>query len=143
MSNKESFLNYYEILGCSKESTYENLKQAYRELVLRHHPDKVSVKETNSEEFQKIDEAWKVLRDPCSRRRYDIQFRQEELEAESKLVYAKVKTEELNSTGDKDFLSYPCRCGSSYLIDVQELNEKNSLLHVYCEECTFMIIVET
>ncbi|XP_012257134.1 dnaJ homolog subfamily C member 24-like [Athalia rosae] len=140
---EESISNYYEILGCDQESTYENLKQAYHELALRFHPDKVSNTADNGGEFQKIDEAWKVLRDPSLRRQYDVEFRQAKLEAESQLVYARITPGELEATDDENVMSYRCRCGSSYSVHSQDLNESNNVLHVYCDECTFMIIVET
>ena len=38
MSSKR---DYYEILGVKKGATHEELKKAYRELALRHHPDRV------------------------------------------------------------------------------------------------------
>ncbi|XP_046608121.1 dnaJ homolog subfamily C member 24-like [Neodiprion virginianus] len=142
--SEESFTNYYEILGCDRDSTYEDLKQAYHELVLRYHPDKISATgSSDANKFRKIDEAWKILRDPCLRRQYDVEFKQAELEADCELVYAKLKPEELETTGENIAMSYPCRCGSSYSVNIEDLKEKNNLLHIYCEECTFMIIVET
>ena len=31
---------YYEILGCSKDATDQEVKKAHRKLALKHHPDK-------------------------------------------------------------------------------------------------------
>ncbi|MGA2478811.1 MAG: DnaJ domain-containing protein, partial [Spirochaetia bacterium] len=33
--------DYYEILEVKKSATHEELKKAYREMALRHHPDRV------------------------------------------------------------------------------------------------------
>ena len=41
MSSKR---DYYEILGVKKDASHEELKKAYREMALRHHPDRVPAK---------------------------------------------------------------------------------------------------
>jgi molecular chaperone DnaJ len=67
--------DYYEILGVARNATFEELKKAYRELALRHHPDRVPVeqKKTAEEKFKEISEAYAVLTDPQKRATYDQQ----------------------------------------------------------------------
>lgn len=135
---------HYEVLGCTKESSQADLKAAYRKLVLRHHPDKVDAqKDKAARKFQEIEEAWKVLRDPASKKKYDAQCRQAELESQSVLVYATITMDEMEVTADEDTLSYQCRCGSYYLVCREDLLEKNRTLHIPCQECTFVVVVET
>jgi molecular chaperone DnaJ len=65
--------DYYEILGLKKNATHEELKRAYRELALRHHPDRVPAEKKKEAEdtFKEISEAYAVLSDPQKRALYD------------------------------------------------------------------------
>lgn len=65
--------DYYEILGIRKGATPEELRKAYRELALRHHPDRVSAdkKKQAEDTFKEISEAYGVLSDPKKRALYD------------------------------------------------------------------------
>jgi len=65
--------NYYEILGVSPNATQEEIKEAYRKLVLKYHPDKVppEKKKEAEEKFKEISEAYEVLSDPEKRKLYD------------------------------------------------------------------------
>src|SRR5512135_1770044 len=67
--------DYYEILGVPRSATFEDLKKAYRELALRHHPDRVPAeqKKEAEEKFKEISEAYAVLSDPQKRALYDQQ----------------------------------------------------------------------
>src|SRR3990167_783893 len=65
--------DYYEILGVQKSATLEEIKRAYRQLALKHHPDRVSAdhKKEAEERFKEISEAYAVLSDPQKRSVYD------------------------------------------------------------------------
>ncbi len=64
--------DYYEILGVSRTATEKELKEAYRRLVKKYHPD---LNPTNRQEaekiFKEINEAYEVLSDPEKRKLYD------------------------------------------------------------------------
>lgn len=138
-----SLVNYYDTLGCTKDSTAEDIKRAYRTLILKNHPDK-STSKFDGAKFQRILEAWKVLRDPESREEYDTIQKQEELDAESLLIYARVSVQELETIADnEDILTYRCRCGGLYCINRNSVHKKNQNVCVPCLECTFLIVVET
>jgi len=66
------FKDYYKILGLQTNRITENeLKVAYREAAKKYHPD-VNNKESFSEErFKDINEAYKILSNPNTKRRYD------------------------------------------------------------------------
>ena len=51
--------SYYDILNLTKESTLNDIKKAYRQLSIKHHPDKNG--STNSDQFNKINEAYSIL----------------------------------------------------------------------------------
>lgn len=66
------FKDYYKILGLeTNKVTADEIKQAYREQAKKYHPD-VNVGDRISEErFKDINEAYRVLSNNVSRRRYD------------------------------------------------------------------------
>lgn len=64
------YKDYYKILGVSRDATQDQIKQAYRKVARKYHPD-VS-KEANAEaKFKDIGEAYEVLKDPEKRAAYD------------------------------------------------------------------------
>lgn len=68
------FKDYYKIMGLSPKASQDEIKQAYRKLARKYHPD-VS-KEANAEaRFKEMKEAYEVLKDPEKRAAYD-QLRQ-------------------------------------------------------------------
>ncbi|TAK79172.1 MAG: J domain-containing protein [Gammaproteobacteria bacterium] len=64
------YKDYYKILDVDKKASPDQIKQAYRRLARKYHPD-VS-KETNAEEkFKDVQEAYEVLKDAEKRTAYD------------------------------------------------------------------------
>ena len=56
--------NYYEILGVEKNASNQEIRKAYKKLVIKCHPDKnIDNKEKAEEVFKKITEAYSVLSD--------------------------------------------------------------------------------
>jgi molecular chaperone DnaJ len=67
MANKD----YYSILGVNHDASEKEIKQAFRKLARKHHPD-VNPGDKNAEEkFKQISEAHEVLSDPKKRKKYD------------------------------------------------------------------------
>jgi curved DNA-binding protein len=62
--------DYYEALGVSHTVSTEELQQAYRKLARQYHPD-VNRDPGAEERFKEISEAYSVLSDPDTRKRYD------------------------------------------------------------------------
>lgn len=62
--------DYYEILGVSRDADKEELKQAYRRLARKYHPD-VNKEPGAEETFKEINRAYEVLSEPETRARYD------------------------------------------------------------------------
>jgi DnaJ-class molecular chaperone len=62
--------NYYLTLGIARHESVEGIRQAFREIATRYHPDRVGAE--RSRFFQEILEAYHVLADPERRRGYDL-----------------------------------------------------------------------
>jgi curved DNA-binding protein len=62
--------DYYEELGVSRDASQADLQKAYRKLARTYHPD-VNSDPGAEDRFKQISEAYDVLADPETRRRYD------------------------------------------------------------------------
>jgi curved DNA-binding protein len=65
------FKDYYATLGVPKTATDKEIKQAFRKLARKHHPDVNPSDKTAEAKFKEINEANEVLGDPEKRRKYD------------------------------------------------------------------------
>ena len=63
--------DYYKILGVSENASPDEIKNAYRKLALKHHPDRNPNKKEAEEKFKEISEAYYVLSDPKRRQEYE------------------------------------------------------------------------
>ena len=63
--------DYYADLGVARTATLDEIKQAFRKLALKHHPDRNPGDKAAEERFKKIGEAYNVLSDPKARAAYD------------------------------------------------------------------------
>lgn len=70
MSNGEH--DYYQILEITKEADIDTIKQQYKKLARKWHPDKnLDNKEEAENMFKSISEAYEILSDPVKRKIYD------------------------------------------------------------------------
>ena len=65
------FKDYYSTLGVAKTATEKEIKQAYRKLARKHHPDVNPGNNSAEAKFKGINEAYEVLGDPAKRKKYD------------------------------------------------------------------------
>jgi curved DNA-binding protein len=65
------FRDYYDVLGVSKTASENDIKQAYRKLARKYHPDVNPGDKAAEDKFKEINEAYEVLSDLDKRKRYD------------------------------------------------------------------------
>ena len=63
-------MNFYMVLGISPDSSGEMIRNAYRMLARLYHPDRGVG--SSVEKFRQVTEAYEMLINPESRRRYDL-----------------------------------------------------------------------
>ncbi len=63
--------DFYEVLGINKSASPEAIKQAYRKLAVKHHPDKNKGDKKSEEKFKEASEAYHVLSDKDRKQNYD------------------------------------------------------------------------
>ncbi|MBI4265629.1 MAG: DnaJ domain-containing protein [Acidobacteria bacterium] len=65
------FKDYYATLGVTKAASEKEIKQAYRKLARKYHPDVNPGDKRAEARFKEINEAYEVLGDPAKRKKYD------------------------------------------------------------------------
>jgi curved DNA-binding protein len=65
------FKDYYQTLGVTKTSSEKEIKQAFRKLARKFHPDVNPGDKSAESKFKEINEAYEVLGDPQKRKKYD------------------------------------------------------------------------
>src|SRR6478735_3338615 len=63
--------DYYQLLGVSRKADEKEIKQAYRKLARKLHPDVNPNDKTAEAKFKEVSEAYDVLGDPEKRKLYD------------------------------------------------------------------------
>lgn len=68
----QSEQDHYKVLGISPTASAREIKQAYRKLSFRYHPDRNQASLEANSKMQEINEAFDTLSDPIKRREYDL-----------------------------------------------------------------------
>ncbi len=64
--------DYYQILGLDKDTDQKQIKEAYRKLAFKYHPDRNKERSESDEKMKLVNEAYAVLSDPEKKREYDM-----------------------------------------------------------------------
>jgi molecular chaperone DnaJ len=67
-------MDYYRVLGVSREASDEDIKKAYRKLVFKHHPDRNPANTEAEARIREINAAYEIVGDVEKRRSYDRLF---------------------------------------------------------------------
>src|SRR5215469_17302485 len=113
--------DYYSTLEVSQFATLETIRESYKKLALRFHPDK-NRDETATSDFQRLARAWETLKDPAKRAEYDKNYvrtakrrnaeevseavarakrRREDLDRQARAQWGREPTEQSSANGDK------------------------------------------
>ena len=63
--------DYYSVLGVRRDASDKEIKQTYRRLARQYHPDVNPGDASAEQRFKEISEAYAVLSNPDSRKKYD------------------------------------------------------------------------
>ncbi|MEI7814737.1 MAG: J domain-containing protein [Coriobacteriia bacterium] len=66
-------MDHYQTLQVIRDADIEVIERAYKALSMKHHPDRAASEHRaeSTRRMQRINEAYRVLKDPATRRRYD------------------------------------------------------------------------
>jgi curved DNA-binding protein CbpA len=63
--------DYYRVLGVDQNASDQKIKEAFRKLAFKYHPDRNKENPASVEEMKKVNEAYAVLSDPAKKSEYD------------------------------------------------------------------------
>lgn len=137
---------YYDVLNCVPSDSVETIKRCYQSLMLRHHPDKQrqQTHPTATNELQcvqRIDEAWKVLRDPVKRKFYDAEIQQRRFD-ERPIVHETLTPDQFTFDSDHQSNVRPCRCGGQFVLPDEfpaMAHHDDDEIFIECDECSLVV----
>ncbi|KAJ3597103.1 hypothetical protein NHX12_003503 [Muraenolepis orangiensis] len=108
MSEQSPPKDLYSALGAGPLDSLQQLKDKYKQLALKNHPDRLrglcsSEAEAGLQRFLEAEQAWRILGDQEARSQYDLRRK------------------------DDNSFTYACRCGGEFLITGEELSSEQVL----------------
>ena len=155
----------YDLLGVGPSASADELKRAYQQLALRHHPDRRSTSAdgdggADDEAFVRVQRAYEAVRDPESRRRLDAQARAAQLSAAACEARAlEVERDELTwceeeaddeedepaaASTEAGSWRCDCRCGDEFVLSAEQLRRgaaEAAVVEVPCRSCSYVLRV--
>ena len=125
--------SYYSILRVSSKASFEEIRKAYKSLVLISHPDK---SKDRHNEFLSIAKAWEILGDPEKRKHYDANLEFEDLQ--SFAVSDQIYIGDFETDEDGNYY-HICRCQNEYVLSPEDVDYL--MRYVSCSGCSLSIEV--
>lgn len=127
----------YRLLGVPRDATQEQIKRAYHQALLRHHPDKTRSAQGSPASIDELLHAFRVLSNRSLREAYD-----KALQSVSPLPKTAPRPAHVvslddfleTSTEENTVWTYQCRCGGVFML-TKDLLEKDVHL-VSCDACS-------
>ena len=136
--------DYYSLLSVSPDASAAEVKQAYHQALLRHHPDKrhgPHASAAGDVNVALIQQAYRVLSSPASRAAYDASRAEAQAKGGPRPAQV-VSLEEFAESGDgagRMTWTYSCRCGGTYIVREEQLEDGQHL--VGCNSCSEVVWV--
>lgn len=102
VAGRQNFRDYYQILGVSPQAPPEEIKQGFRRLAFRYHPDRNPGDTIAEDRFKDINEAHEILSDEGRRSQYD-RFRESILAMDKRKPNRSRKRDKGSNLADQDF----------------------------------------
>ena len=119
-------INYYELLKVPDFSSFEKIKQNYKNLMIESHPDKGG----DSSKFEQIREAYELMKNEDKKKEYD-----------NKLMYYQEmyeRAEEINIEKN-DMFFYCIQCAKKNDINPEILKDNIKTQYIIkCEGCSMI-----
>ncbi|GHJ88783.1 hypothetical protein NliqN6_5185 [Naganishia liquefaciens] len=142
MSNSPS-TDPWDVLQIPRHASREEIKRAYRRLLLIYHPDKQSTLEKGDERLIRLTEAYRVLMDPEARESYErggnahADGKQSPAERRARnptrTISLDAFTYHPSGSSSESYYTHPCRCSGMFTITERELEDGVDI--VGCEGC--------
>lgn len=138
----------YKVLGVSRTATQADIRAAYLHGARSYHPDKASGHDAR---IRLLNQANATLSNATSRREYDESLRHGRAasylaSANKQRISATLDLEafdalEGDQDGDEYSFSYPCRCGSHFILTQAEVEMGAEEIAVPCSGCSERVLV--
>ncbi|NJK54945.1 MAG: DnaJ domain-containing protein [Pleurocapsa sp. SU_5_0] len=99
------FKDYYAILGVNQTANNSEIKQKFRQLALKYHPDRNQGNKAAESKFKEISEAYEVLADVDKRKKYDYFGQYQQSNSKTKDTAAQSSTSKTTTSPKADFNS--------------------------------------
>ncbi|CAL8358206.1 unnamed protein product [Lota lota] len=131
MSEQSPPKNLYSVLGAGPLDSLQQLKDKYKHLALKYHPDRLrglcaSETEAGLKKFLEAEQAWRILGNQEARSQYDLHRKAIDLQ-QAWPVDSMISQDDMIFNPDGKSYTYACRCGGEFLIPEEELSDEMAL----------------
>ena len=126
-------MSHYNVLSVSTNASVEEIKKAFRKLVIDTHPDKNKGRQN---EFIAIKRAWEILSNPERRKIYDAKLEFQTLQTFA--ISDQVSIDDFEIDDDGNYF-YCCRCQNDYAVTQEDA--EYLVKYVSCSGCSLTIEV--